>query len=152
MQIEERGRGAGDVTVCGGDRLREPRSSRATWPCPSPRLPAGRPRPHPRPRRGRFSIQVRGPTRRPVGNPPRTSFSSLKEHPPTSWLLDPVKRSAARSTWQRCVSPRVQLQFPPLDSRGPTPASDCYHPFPPRPHPLLRALLGATSLFFASLG
>ena len=51
VRIEERAQDAGDVTVRGGEWLRGPRCPRATWPCPSPRLP--------RRWRGQFSTQVR---------------------------------------------------------------------------------------------
>lgn len=85
------------ATECG-----ETRSPRATWPCPSPR-PAGRP---PRPCRPRqFSTQVRRP-RTAHTPPPGSPYRTLRSTYQPSRLLDPVKRSASRSTWHllgRCM-------------------------------------------------
>lgn len=142
-RVEDRGRGADDVTVCGGDSSRGPCRPGATWPCPSPRPTARLPRTKrtglPRPRRE---------------TPSHPLLSS--EAPTTpSWLLTSEKEapSAAPRNSSGAASSARPGAVPSRDSWGPAPAPRGHHPFPLRPRPPLRAWLGShLFVFFSSLG
>lgn len=98
----------------------------------------------------RCATRALAPARPPTRAPLRLSLGAPTK---PSWPLDPVssKRGTAHSTWQllgRCVLHAAAVTVPSPPFVGTCSRPQCYHPFPPRPHPLLRALLGAGSFSF----
>ena len=159
VPIEGKGCGAGDVTVCGGDLLRGPRRPQATWPSPSFFPYPARPPRSPAPQR--FSTQGCDEGSRPGPRPPTRPLelpSSLFRSTYQTFMVSRPSQLKRRHRPQHLATPWAPLRVPRGHSDsfsprfvGTCPRLCCYHPFPPRPHPLLWALLGATS-FLASLG
>lgn len=138
-RVEDRGRGADDVTVCGGDSSRGPCRPGATWPCPSPRPTARLPRTKrtglPRPRRE---------------TPSHPLLSS--EAPTTpSWLLTSEKEapSAAPRNSSGAASSARPGAVPSRDSWGPAPAPAVTTPFRSGHARRFGPGWGATCLFFS---